>query len=775
MTQIKLNNHDLFKGALLGRSGNKLIGWVYSLARPDEVVSIDLIGDGQWLGSVRAELKLPFDDLPFEAIGHGFVFTINSHNWQSIARFEVWVTNHDHRLEGVFFTHQEHKFLTQVKNTQVKISAGLHLVGWAWDSLDTAVNQKIMAYEAGKLIVEGLANQYSATLEVIGGSYVNHGFNLTLPLELADGRVHKIDVLMADGTALKGSPVTIIAPVTTLMDWTNSLVIPQPDQELLTALMKRYSWRFGVSTDFSFYQQWRGRFVTIKACAYSNRPVLVCISGAEDLHKTLISLTEQTHINWLALVCTEESIDLDSRIHAIAANKWLVTLQAAITEATGIVSFIMAGDTLSADALASLVEVFEDSMVQIVYTDCDQFSGKGDLMSPWFKPDWDPDSFLASHLLHYLFATRPVNLALNSPHLNQLEAWPWLAVQVVGDNPHAIYHIPRVLYHQRNGALSLVHLEAQHNCDQLLAPELTRTILSTGDNAFVWSDPSEWPLVSLIIPTRDHVDLLSACVESLLKTDYPNMEIIVMDNDSTDVEALAYLEQLNLKHIKVIKHPGHFNFSAINNHGVQQASGSIIGLINNDIEATHPNWLKVMVRQLLRPNVGAVGAKLLWPNGMVQHAGVLLGLHGWAGHTGNDWYKDDAGYFGYNQMTRSVSAVTAACLICRRDDYNAVGGLDETAFPVNFNDVDFCLKLRKLGKRIIWTPEAQLIHAESASRGLDVTPARKARMAREQNRLMQKWHLWIHDDPYYNPNLNLDSYSYAGLAIPPRQRTVLIF
>ena len=277
----------------------------------------------------------------------------------------------------------------------------------------------------------------------------------------------------------------------------------------------------------------------------------------------------------------------------------------------------------------------------------------------------------------------------------------------------------------------------------------------------------------MIIPTRDHLELLKCCVESLLNTDYPDLEVIVIDNDSAEPDALAYLGQLKNMNVKVIQHPGAFNFSAINNHAVQYAKGSLIGLINNDIEAIDPGWLKAMVRHLLRPNVGVVGAKLLWSNGMVQHAGVVLGLHGLVGHTGNDWYKDDFGYFGYNQTTHSTSAVTAACLLCKREDYLAVGGLDEKDFPVNFNDVDFCLKLRSLGKRIIWTPEAQLLHAESASRGGDITPDRCGRLAREKNRLMQKWHQWITDDPYYNPNLNLDAYSYAGLAIPPRGRAAI--
>ena len=206
----------------------------------------------------------------------------------------------------------------------------------------------------------------------------------------------------------------------------------------------------------------------------------------------------------------------------------------------------------------------------------------------------------------------------------------------------------------------------------------------------------------------------------------------------------------------------------MNNRAVEVAQGELIALINNDIEVLESDWLNEMVRQLLRPNVGAVGAKLLWANNFVQHGGVLLGQHGLAGHIGNDWHSNDSGYFGMNQRVRGVSAVTAACLLCRREDYIAVGGLNEIELPVNFNDVDFCLRLGKLGKRILWTPHARLRHLESASRGKDLLPEQQARFEREKRYMRKNWTAVFTHDPFYNCNLNLDRYSHAGLAIPPR-------
>jgi GT2 family glycosyltransferase len=265
--------------------------------------------------------------------------------------------------------------------------------------------------------------------------------------------------------------------------------------------------------------------------------------------------------------------------------------------------------------------------------------------------------------------------------------------------------------------------------------------------------------------------LLRTCIEGLLgNTDYPNLEIIVVDNQSSDPQALEYLAGLPARGVTVLAHPYPFNYSTINNRAVEQASGELIGLVNNDIEILEPNWLKEMVSQVIRPGVGAVGAKLLWPNGMVQHGGVVVGINGLAAHTGNTLNKLDPGYLGLNQLARQQSAVTAACLLVRKSLYQRLGGLDERAFPVAFNDVDLCLKIQKNGLKLIWTPFAQLIHAESASRGKDHTAEKKSRAMREQQMFIERWSQSGQQDAYYHPALSADYLSgpYGGLSIPPR-------
>ncbi len=251
-------------------------------------------------------------------------------------------------------------------------------------------------------------------------------------------------------------------------------------------------------------------------------------------------------------------------------------------------------------------------------------------------------------------------------------------------------------------------------------------------------------------------------------TDYPDLEIIVVDNQSTDPQTLAYLAELIQRGVKILAHPHPFNYSTINNRAASVATGELIGLVNNDIEIIESGWLKEMVSQALRPGIGAVGAKLLWPNRMVQHGGVVVGVNGLAAHAGNTLEQRDAGYLGMNQVTRRQSAVTAACLLLRKSLFDSIQGLDERAFPVAFNDVDLCLRIHELGLRNLWTAFAQLIHAESASRGKDISPEKMARAQREQQLFTERWSV-SYRDPYYHPALSLDYLTgpYGGLSLPP--------
>ncbi len=226
------------------------------------------------------------------------------------------------------------------------------------------------------------------------------------------------------------------------------------------------------------------------------------------------------------------------------------------------------------------------------------------------------------------------------------------------------------------------------------------------------------------------------------------------------------------KGARILPYHGQFNYAAMNNQAAREAKGEMLCFLNNDTEAITPDWLMEMVSLLQQPGVGCVGAKLLWPTGVVQHGGVVVGIHQLAGHVGNSWTEEMPGYHNRNQLVQQWSVVTAACMLTIRSIFIDMGGFDPVRFPVTFNDVDYCLRLKGHGKKILWTPWARLTHHESASRGNDTTPARKARLAVEMNNFSSKWG-W-YDDPFYNPNLSLSALvqPFEGLALPPRNRKV---
>jgi GT2 family glycosyltransferase len=281
--------------------------------------------------------------------------------------------------------------------------------------------------------------------------------------------------------------------------------------------------------------------------------------------------------------------------------------------------------------------------------------------------------------------------------------------------------------------------------------------------------PKTPPLVSLIIPTRNGFEILKACIDSILnKTSYKNYEILVIDNGSDDQECLNYFNEIsNNATIRVISYPGEFNYSAINNFAVSHAKGEIIGLINNDIEVISSEWLNEMVSIAVQPNVGAVGAKLYYSNGTLQHGGVILGLGGVAGHSNKYAAKNDPGYCGRSMLIQSLSAVTAACLVIKKSLFLLVGGLDANNLKVAFNDVDFCLRIRHAGYRNVWTPHAELYHHESITRGAEDSLEKQARFTREVDYMKDRWGSDLLSDPAYNPNLTLD-YEDFSFSWPPR-------
>ncbi|HTQ31188.1 MAG TPA: glycosyltransferase family 2 protein, partial [Opitutaceae bacterium] len=348
--------------------------------------------------------------------------------------------------------------------------------------------------------------------------------------------------------------------------------------------------------------------------------------------------------------------------------------------------------------------------------------------------------------------------------------------------PERIRHIPRILYHWRAipGSTAVRVDQKKYTvtaAEKVLQDHFTRTGVKAaltpapGDYWRVhYPLPQPAPRVTLIIPTRNRLNVLRPCLVSILeKTAYPNYEILVVDNDSDEPETRAYLEELcRDPRCRVIAFAGPFNFSALNNFAVRQTDAPLIGLLNNDLEVIRGDWLDEMASQALRPEIGCVGAKLYYPDGRIQHAGVILGLgrlaagHAWHGHP-----RETTGP-GYRAiLQQGLSAVTAACLVIRRATYLQVGGLDEEVFKIGLNDVDFCLKVRAAGYRNLFTPFAEFYHHESASRGYEDTPEKQARFFKEAECLRKKWGDLLFNDPAYNPNLTLDNSDF-GLAFPPR-------
>ncbi|MBT3136460.1 glycosyltransferase family 2 protein [Alteromonas sp. ALT199] len=417
------------------------------------------------------------------------------------------------------------------------------------------------------------------------------------------------------------------------------------------------------------------------------------------------------------------------------------------------------GDLLEKAAIGHLCEGLKES--DLVYCDTDELDNNGAKSSPRFLPDWNPE---LQYSTAYINTGVMIKTALlKSLHITNQTTIAEIVTELSLTNKNlAIAHLP----------LPLVHLlpSKDGESDTL---ERVKTVIEKHTKAKVELDeqfsvnrvcwPNSNPLVSLIIPTKNGKALVKACIESILeKTTYQNYEILLIDNGSDEQESIEYFKYLDtLDKVRVLKYPAPFNYSAINNFGVEHAKGSILGLINNDIEVISPDWLTYMVGHAVREDVGCVGAKLLYSDTRIQHAGVVLGYGGGAGHAHKNFPRFHTGYLKRIVATNNYSAVTAACLLVKRTHFDAVNGLNEKDLSVAFNDVDFCLKVKGLGVNNVYCAEAELFHHESVSRGLDISPEKAARFNRELNYLQTTWSDFIANDPAYSPNLTLKRENFS--------------
>lgn len=431
-------------------------------------------------------------------------------------------------------------------------------------------------------------------------------------------------------------------------------------------------------------------------------------------------------------------------------------------------------DLLRTHALAEVaLEIKRFPDAQIIYSDEDKLDRKGRRFAPYFKPDYSRELFRSQNYFNHLTVHRASNVRRVGGWRQGFEGSQdydlSLRILEVID-PENVRHIPKVLYHWRaaeesvaaGGAAKPYAFEAglralqEHLSRCQPGARVERAGPDLDYYRVVMPVPTDEPLVSLIIPTRDRCDLLRNCIESIRsRTSYRKYEIIVVDNASTELDALAYLEELSKQEgVRILRYDGVFNYSAINNFAVSHAKGSIIGLINNDIEVISEDWLREMVSWVCLPEVGCVGAKLYYANGRIQHGGVIL-VGGVAGHSHKHFHRNASGYFGRLKQLQNLSAVTAACLLVRKQVYLDVGGLDEVNLTVAFNDVDLCLRVREAGYSNVWTPYAELYHLESVSRGHDDNPVKAERFNREVAYMKDRWGDLLKSDPFYSPNLSM--------------------
>ena len=522
----------------------------------------------------------------------------------------------------------------------------------------------------------------------------------------------------------------------------------------------------------------------------------------ELLQAAVNSVLEQTNPNWELCICDDASGDeaigdylselatQDKRVKFLTHEKnrhISAASNTAISLATGdYLAFLDHDDALTPDALHQNASTLaRNPALRLLYSDEDVVDEQGRPINPHFKPDWNYDLVRAvNYACHFLVIERSLvescgGLREGFEGAQDFDLLLRVTEAIARDQ---IYHIPKVLYHWRAAEGSTARdISSKPYASQsglrALGDHIGRCNLEASVSEadipttyrIKYSIVVPAPSVSIVIPTRNSLRVLKNCVDSLLTgTLYPHWEVLIVDNQSDDPDTLGYLQDVESEKVRVLRYPQAFNFSAINNFAVRESHSEIVVLLNNDTEVIHSDWLDEMVAQAMRPEVGAVGAKLFYANDYIQHAGVLLGM-GYdrvAGHAFKGFHKDEMGSLARTRLVQEYSAVTAACLAVTREKYLEVGGLDEENLPIAFNDVDFCLRLSEAGYRNIWTPYAQLYHYESYTRGYDITSEKRARFSVERDYMHSRWGEKLASDPNYNPNLTRD-YDNFGLAWPP--------
>jgi O-antigen biosynthesis protein len=509
------------------------------------------------------------------------------------------------------------------------------------------------------------------------------------------------------------------------------------------------------------------------------------------LEAMIQSVLAQSYSNWelcLADASPKETIrpilerfaQQDSRIKLqfLAENRGIAgNSNAAIALASGeFLTLLDHDDTLAPFALHEVVSsINQHPAADLLYSDEDKLDPTGERVEPNFKPNWSPETLLSrNYICHLTTIRRTLCESLGGFREGFDGSQDYDLILRVSEKAREIVHIPQVLYHWRMHAASTASNKSSKNyAFENGLKAITEHLARLGIDATVHNGSilgtyqviyhlRTQPLVSVIIPNKDHPEMLARCVKSLSQSSYANYELLIVENGSKLPETFALYEELKKQpHIRILEWQKPFNYAAVNNFAALQAKGELLLFLNNDIEAINPDWLEVMVKQGVQPGVGAVGAKLYYADDTIQHAGIIIGMGGVAGHAHLNFPRNAPGHMQRLNYTQNVAAVTGACLLMPKKVFDAIQGFDE-GFVLAFNDVDICLQVLTQGYRIVWTPEAELYHLESKTRGPEDTLEKEKRFKREIDLFHLKWGEFLKSgDPYYSPHFRLDRPDFA--------------
>ncbi len=531
---------------------------------------------------------------------------------------------------------------------------------------------------------------------------------------------------------------------------------------------------------------------------FKYRPKISIITPVYNVDKRWLKLAiesviNQVYDNWELCIADggstfphvrdiiEEYVKKDERIKVtfLPENRGIAgNSNEALSLATGeLIGFLDHDDELTPSALYEVVKLLNANRdIDFIYSDEDKISTRGARFEPHFKPDWSPDYFLSNnYICHFTVIKKSIIDKIKGFREGYDGSQDYDLFLRATEIAHNIAHIPKILYNWRIIQGSAAGLaDAKPYAFESAKKALKSAVKRRGYDCYVVDGAANGfyrirykilgnPEVSIIIPTRDKSEILRNCIDSIFyRSSYRNYKIVIVDNQSREEDTFKYYQGIGSNpKISIINYDRAFNYADINNHAVTQVDSEYIVFLNNDVEVISPGWIEAMLEFVQRKDVGAVGARLYYPNEKIQHAGVIISMGGVAGHPHCNFPKDSHGYFGRITAIQNFSAVTAACLMIRKEVFDEVGGFDGE-YSHAFNDVDFCLKIRQKGYLIVYTPYAELYHHESLSRGYEDTVEKKMRFKKEIDCFQTKWKdVLANGDPYYNPNLTLKKEDFS--------------